>query len=70
MAWGLKHACMCVCKCSLLSMMQFSCVLFRQDYFAFDGDYAKIGRQIQSSFERAVQFHAWNAGMVQWNHMD
>ncbi|OLP77780.1 hypothetical protein AK812_SmicGene42115 [Symbiodinium microadriaticum] len=23
-----------------------------RDYFAFDGDYAKIGRQIQSSFER------------------
>ena len=68
----MKHAVMCCRRCMVLCVMFVACVLPRprQDYFAFDGDYAKIGRQIQSSFERAVQFHAWNAGLVQWNRMD
>ena len=41
-----------------------------QELYDFDGDFGKIGRQIQSSFERAVAFHAWNVGAVQWHSMD
>ncbi|CAE7654513.1 Dnmt3b [Symbiodinium sp. CCMP2592] len=34
------------------------------DLDTFDGDYGKLGRQIQDSFERAVAFHKWNVGSV------
>ena len=47
-----------------------SCAVSRQDLYNFDGDYGKIGRQILSTFERAVAYHAWNAGAVQWHAMD
>ena len=39
----------------------------RQELDSFDGDFGKIGRQIQTSFERAVAFHRWNVGIVCWH---
>ena len=41
-----------------------------QDLDACAIDHGKMGRQIMDLFDRAVEFHKWNVGPIEWQGMD